>query len=195
MGIAELPEVLSPLLRRHRLTVDEYYRMSELGVLPREARTELIEGEIIDMNSIGTRHASMVMRLNRLLQAAVGDLALVNVQNPVRLSNFDEPEPDLIVLRPRSDFYAEAHPTAADVLLIIEVADSSLEYDRRIKAPLYAQHGVVEFWLVDLEHREVRFFRQPQGQAYADITASESPGRVPLLAVPQVSIDLSGLFG
>lgn len=195
MGIAELPDVLSVVLRRHRLTVDEYYRMSELGVLPREARTELIEGEIIDMNSIGTRHASMVMRLNRLLQAAVGDSALVNVQNPVRLSNFDEPEPDLALLRPRSDFYAEAHPTAADVLLIIEVADSSLEYDRRIKAPLYARHGVVEFWLVDLEHREVRFFRQPLGEAYTDITASESPGRVPLLALPQVSIDLSGLFG
>ena len=81
------------------------------------------------------------------------------------------------------------------MLLIIEVADSSLEYDRCIKAPLYAQHGVVEFWLVDLEHREVRFFRQPQGQTYADITASESPGRVPLLALPQVSIDLASLFG
>ena len=195
MGIAELPEVLSPLLRRHRLTVDKYYRMSELGVLPREARTELIEGEIIDMNSVGTRHAAAVKRLAALLAEVTRGAVIVSVQDPIRLSPHSEPEPDLALLRPRSDFYAEAHPTAADVLLIIEVADSSLEYDRRIKAPLYARHGVVEFWLVDLEHREVRFFRQPLGEAYTDITASESPGRVPLLALPQVSIDLSGLFG
>ena len=190
MGHLEHPE----LLRRHRLTVDEYYRMSEVGVLPREARTELIEGEVIDLNSIGSRHARAVRFLTMALIEAAGPLALVSGQNPVRLSQHSEPVLDLALLRLRDDGYGESHPGPGDVLLIIEVADTSLEYDRRIKVPLYARHGVPEVWLLDLERRELRFFRQPVGEAYADITASESPARVPVPGLPGVSVDLSGLF-
>jgi Uma2 family endonuclease len=183
-----------PLLMRHRLSVHDYRRMGEAGVFEPDARVELIEGEVIDMAPIGTRHAAMVTRLGRLLRAAE-DEAIVRVQNPIRLDDFSEPEPDLALVRHRDDFYAAAHPEAEDILLLIEVTDTSARYDREIKLPLYARHGVGEVWIVELEARLVRFFRQPDGDAYGDITATETPGRTPVAALPGVAIELSKLFG
>lgn len=184
-----------PLLTRHRLTVHDYYRMGEVGVFAPNARVELIEGEVIDMATIGTRHHAAVMRFIRLTSAAVGDRAIVSAQGPLRLGDWSEPEPDLMLLKPRADFYASAHPTAADVLLLIEVADTSARYDREVKLPLYARHGVQEVWIVDLEARLVRFFRAPLGDAYTDITASETPGPTPVGALPGVTIDLRHVLG
>jgi len=185
----------APLLKRHRLTVDDYGRMGEAGVFAPDARVELIDGEVIDMAPIGTRHAAAVTRLDRLLQRAVGDQAIVRSQNPLRLGDRSEPEPDLLLLLPRADFYASAHPGASDVLLLIEVADSSVRYDREIKLPLYARHGIAEVWLVDLEAGMLRFFRGPQGERYTDVTATETPGPTPVAALPGVVIDLAGLLG
>ncbi len=185
----------APLLKRHRLTVDDYGRMGEAGVFAPDARVELIDGEVIDMAPIGTRHAAAVTRLDRLLQRAVGDQAIVRSQNPLRLGDRSEPEPDLLLLVPRTDFYASGHPVAGDVLLLIEVADSSVRYDREIKLPLYARHGITEVWLVDLEAGMLRFFRGPQGERYTDITATETPGPTPVAALPGVVVDLAGLLG
>ena len=191
MGIADSPAVL----QRHRLTVDEYYRMAKAGVFAPDARVELIEGEVIDMASIGTRHASAVKKLNALLSAATQGRATVAVQDPLRLSDMSEPQPDLMLLRPRADFYAQAHPGPADVLLLIEVSDTTSAYDRGIKVDLYARHGVADVWIVDLDNNTVRFFRHGDGERYTDITASETPRATPVAALPGVTIDLSGLLG
>jgi Uma2 family endonuclease len=185
----------APLLRKHRLTVADYHRMGEIGLFAPGTRVELIEGEVIDMAPIGTRHNSAVLRLNARLSAAVGTRAVVSVQGPLRLSDRSEPEPDLMLLAPRDHFYADALPVPADVLLLIEVADSSALYDRHIKLPLYARHGIAEMWLIDLEARMVRFYRRPEGEHYADITATETPGMTPVAALEGVAIDLAGVLG
>jgi len=185
----------TPLLTRHRLTVADYYRMGEAGVFAPNARVELIEGEVIDMAPIGTRHGSAVKRLNAMLAAAVGSRAVVSVQDPLRLGDLSEPEPDLMLLKPRADFYADAHPTAADVLLLIEVADTSARYDREIKLPLYARHGVPEVWIIDLEARLLCFHRAPAGDAYTEASTTASPGRTPIAALPGVEIDLAQILG
>jgi Uma2 family endonuclease len=182
------------LLQRHRVTVDEYYRMAETGILAPDARVELIEGEVIDMAPMKSPHAWTVNQLMARLHSAAGGQAVVTCQTPLRLSNRSEPEPDLMLVRMRPEGYAAHHPTPADVLLLIEVADPSLEYDRRIKLPLYARHGVPEVWIVDLIHRRIEFFRRPEGEAYADITASETPGPTSVAALPSVTIDLAGLL-
>lgn len=188
-----------PLLTRHRLTVADYYRMAEAGVLAPGARVELIEGEVIDMAPIGSRHASIVARLAQqcaqVVGFGVGARALVWSQSPLRLDASNEPQPDLMLLEPRADFYAAAHPTAADVLLLIEVADTSARYDREIKLPLYARHGVPEVWIVDLHEHCVRLFRQPAGAGYADATSTATPGRMAVSALPGVVIDLEGVLG
>jgi Uma2 family endonuclease len=190
MGNADSPAVL----QRHRLTVEEYYRMAEAGVLAPDAQVELIEGEVVDMAPMKSRHASVVGRLLALLQKAAGDQALVWCQLPLHLDARSEPEPDLMLLRPRADFFAQAHPTADDVLLLIEVSDSTLSYDRGVKLPLYAKHGVAEVWIIDLDNKVVRFYRGNDGQNYTDITASETPHATPVAALPGVTIDLSGLL-
>jgi Uma2 family endonuclease len=191
MGAIDNP----PLLMRHRLTVADYYRMGEAGVFAPDARVELIEGEVIDRAPIGTRHGSAVKRLNALLTAAVGARAVVSVQDPLRLGDLSEPEPDLMLLKPRADFYADAHPTAADVLLLIEVADTSARYDREVKLPLYARHGVCEVWIVDLEARLLCLYRQPAGDAYGQTSATAAPGRTSIVALPGVEIDLGPILG
>jgi Uma2 family endonuclease len=131
-------------LPRHRLNVDDYYRMAAAGVLARDARVELIEGEIIDMAPIGSRHSGTVSLLARRLAAAIGESAIVATQSPLRLSQLSESQPDLLLLKPRADFYRQSHPEPADVLLLIEVCESSLRYDQQVKLPLYARHGVAE---------------------------------------------------
>jgi Uma2 family endonuclease len=135
---------------RHRFSVDEYHRMAESGILAPTQRVELIEGEIVDMTPIGRRHVACVARLSHVFIRGVGDRAVVLVQSPLRLVDHSEPEPDLVVLRPRADFYAGKDAGPQDVLLVIEVADISEHYDRHVKVPLDARHGIPEVWLVDL---------------------------------------------
>ena len=183
------------LLQRHRVTVGEYYRMGEAGILAPDARVELIEGEVIDMAPMKSAHAWMVNLLAARLHEAARGRALVTCQTPLRLDGHSEPEPDLMLVRQRAAGYAAQHPSPADVLLLIEVADTSLDYDRLVKMPLYARHGVAEAWIVDLQNRQVRFFRRPAGDGYADITAIETPGATAVAALPGVVVDLAGLFG
>jgi Uma2 family endonuclease len=181
--------------RRHRLTVSDYYRMAEVGILAPDARVELIEGEIFDMAPPGSLHASTVHRLNKILVHATGDDALVLVQNPVRLSELSEPQPDLALLRDREDFYARKHPGPADVLLVVEVADSSLRFDRETKAALYAAHGIPEMWLVDLRGRRLIRQRAPQEGVYMQVDEPDLDLPLEISGLPGVAIDLQQLFG
>jgi Uma2 family endonuclease len=180
--------------RKHLITVEEYYRMAEVGLLAPDARVELIEGEIIDMVPIGVPHNRAVNHLSRLFHRAVGDLAIVQTQGVVRLGRTSEPQPDIALLAPRADEYGSAHPTATDVLLIVEVSDSTLRYDREVKVPLYASNGIPEVWIADLQNGEMHFYGRPEAGNYVDHRASRSPGVARLAALPGVKIDLSRLL-
>jgi Uma2 family endonuclease len=179
--------------RKHRITVDEYYRMAEVGLLAPDARVELIEGEVIDMALIGATHASVVSRLARQLILTVGERALVHIQSAVRLDSGSEPQPDLLVLAPSADEYQHAHPAPADTLLLIEVSDSTLRYDRDVKVPLYARHGIPEVWIVDLQNGELLWFRSPRDGSFAEQGTIRDPGITPVTALPGIAVDLSGL--
>jgi Uma2 family endonuclease len=149
---------------RWRFTVHDYHRMGEAGILHEDDRVELIEGELVEMTAIGTRHFSCVNRLNRLFVMNVGDDAIVSVQNPVRLNEYNEPQPDLAVIRPRD--YRESLPEPDDVLLLIEVSDTTLAYDRGVKLPLYARAGIMEVWIVDLAGETIACHTDPSGEGY-----------------------------
>lgn len=155
-------------LRRRRFTVDEYHRMGETGILDEDDRVELLEGAIVEMTPIGSRHVGLVMRIQRLLHERVADDARVSVQNPLRLGRHSEPEPDLVVLRERDDDYFDALPAAEDALLVIEVSETSIDRDREVKVPLYARHDIPEVWIVDLERNCIERYVGPTDEGYAD---------------------------
>ena len=169
--------------RPHRFTVADYYRMAEAGIFNEDSRVELIRGQIVDMPPIGAPHFAAVNRLNRLLGQAAGDRAIVSVQNPVRLDDGSEPEPDVALLKPRADDYATAIAGSDDVLLIVEVADTSLREDRVVKAPLYAEGGIPEYWIVNLLERLVEVHRQPEGGRYAQIRRVRADETLPILGL------------
>jgi Uma2 family endonuclease len=185
----------NPWVARRALTVAEYHRMGETGILTRDDRVELIEGELIAMSPIGSGHSGTVNALNRRLVLAVGDRGVVAVQNPVQLDDLSEPQPDFSVLRPRDDFYRRATPRPHEVLLIVEVADSSLAYDRRVKRSLYARHGIPEFWIVNLTAGEVEVCRTPNGDHYDSVTLVGRDGVLELQLLPGTSIPAAALLG
>ena len=162
--------VRNPWVARRPLTVAEYHRMGEVGILTRDDRVELIEGQLIAMSPIGSHHSGTVNTLTRSLILAVGDRGVVAVQNPVQLDDLSEPQPDFTIRRPKADDYWAATPRPADVLLVIEVADSSLAYDRSVKRALYARHGIPEFWIVNLSGQEVEVCRTPAVGQYTAIS-------------------------
>jgi Uma2 family endonuclease len=179
--------------RPHRITVDEYHRMAEVGLLAPDARVELIEGVIIDMAPIGPPHCSAVDLLTELLVLAVSGRAIVRTQGSVRLNRWSEPQPDIAVLKSRLGRYRQAHPSGKDIYLVIEVSESSLKFDLNAKAKLYARYGVPEVWVADLNANVLHFFRGRTDVGYREVTSTRTPG---VLEVPSlgVAIDLSKLF-
>ncbi len=151
-------------LLRRRFTVHEYHQMGQAGILGEDDRLELLEGEIVEMAPIGSRHQAVVDRLTRLFSNRLGDAAVVRVQGPVRLGEETEPQPDLLLLAPRADFYASAHPGPDDVLLLVEVSDSSTEYDREMKLPLYARYGITGSGWWTWERGRLRCTAVPQAR-------------------------------
>src|ERR1043165_1951409 len=151
---------------QHRFRVEEYHRMAETGILPPDARIELLDGKIIDMSPIGPFHGGVTKRLNRFFSRTANGRWIVAVQDPVRLDDYSEPEPDLMLLKPSLGDYTDHHPTAADVFLLIEVAVSSLDYDGGDKLRAYARSGISEVWIVDLVERSVEVFRDPHLSGY-----------------------------
>ena len=180
---------------KYRFTVDEYQRMGTSGIFHEDDRVELIEGEIVTMTPIGRLHAGCVDYLTSFFVSRVGGRANVRVQNPVRLDNYSEPQPDITLLKHKESFYREGHPKPSDVLLLIEVADSSGAYDRSVKIPLYAKNGIVEFWIVDLEQRLIEAYRELDQNAYQQ-TATYRPGETlsPQL-FPDVVLNVSDVIG
>ena len=183
-----------PWVTRRALTVAEYHRMGEVGILHEDDRVELIEGELVAMTPIGSNHSGTINTLTRALVMAVGNRGVVAVQNPVQLDDLSEPLPDFSILRSRPDDYRRATPRPDEVLLIIEVADSSLAYDRAIKRALYARHGIPEFWIVNLQANSVEVCRKPAGEAYTDISTIERDGTLEPQLLPGAAIPAAVLL-
>lgn len=154
--------------RVRRFTVAEYHRMGDAGILSEEDRVELIDGEIVEMTPIGSRHAACVDRLNRILSSRLSDRAQVRIQSPIFLNDISEPQPDAALLRLKAGDYADGHPGPGDVLLVVEVADTTLNYDRTVKAPRYAAAGIPELWVVDLQAACVEVYRHPRERGYRE---------------------------
>lgn len=181
--------------RPWRFSVEDYYRLAEAGILGEDEHVELIEGEIIKMSPIGSRHAGVVKRLVAVLSEHVGRTAILSVQDPLRLGSATEPQPDLMLLRPRSDYYTRMHPTPGDVLLLIEVADSSLDRDRYEKAELYARAGIPEYWLVDVNACELILHLQPSGLGYLQVETKQPHESWTAQALPQLTLRGADVFG
>ena len=157
-----------PAPTQRQFTVDEYYRMGEAGVFGEDDQVELLDGRIYTMSPIGSEHAACVRRLTRLFVQGAGAEALVSTQNPVRLNEASEPEPDVSLLSPREDDYAAHHPRPNEVLLVVEVADTSLSFDRDVKLPLYATAGIPELWIVNLDDEQIEVHWAPEGERYTE---------------------------
>lgn len=183
-------------LRRRRFTVDEYHRMGEAGILSEDDRVELIEGEIIEMTPIGARHAGTVAHADHLLSSQLGPRAIVWVQNPIELPSEDsELQPDVALLRPRPDFYRRSHPQAADVLLLVEIMDTSVERDRRVKLPVYARAGIREVWLLDLNADRLEAHRGPTLGGFREVRIHQRGDSATPEAFPDVSLVVDDLLG
>ena len=169
--------------------------MAQAGVLKEDDRVELIEGEIVEMAPIGSRHAACVKRLNRLLSQQAGQHALLGVQDPIHLGERSEPQPDMALLRPKDDTYATAHPGPEDIFLLIEVADTSVDYDREIKASLYARFGVGEVWVVDLTSERIEVYRSPGPEGYRQTRIVEAHEHLAPEAFPHVSLSAREILG
>ena len=162
-------EAMSIQVAKRLFTVDEYYRMAEAGILAPDDRVELIEGEIIRMSAMGCPHMACIDRLAKQFFRCVGDLAIVRIQGPVRLSDYTEPEPDVSLLKPRADYYETAHPGPADVLLIVEVSHSSLEFDQVVKQRIYVEAGIPEYWILNLPGQSIVTHRDPSQGKYLKV--------------------------
>jgi Uma2 family endonuclease len=179
---------MSVQLERRIFSADEYHRMAEAGILSEDDRVELIDGEVVRVSPIGHTHGSCVKRLNSILNRRIGLLAIVSVQDPIRLNDYSEPEPDICLLKLSDNFYASGTPTASDVLLVIEVSDSSVDFDRKVKVPLYAKAGIPEVWLAVVQQDRIEAYGQLVDGSYQTIRIvrrgeSLSPERLPELVI------------
>lgn len=172
---------MSVLRKRRLLTVEDYHRMGEVGILP-EKGLELIQGEIIEKNLIGSKHASIVEKVNDLLRKALDGRAMLRVQNPIIIEPYSEPEPDLAVVKYRSDYYINKHPEPEDVFLLIEVADSSIDFDRKIKSSLYAEASIPAYWIIDLENKQIETFSLPEGDVYSQTNILKKGDQIELVS-------------
>jgi Uma2 family endonuclease len=160
---------MSVQLQKHYFNVDEYYRMAQAGVFSEDDRVELIEGEVVEMSPIGSTHQGCVDELSSLITGKLAGSVIVRVQGPIHIDEYSEPQQDIALLKPRPDFYRRSHPTPSDVLLVIEVADTSVEYDRGVKLPLYARAGIPEAWLIALPKDVIEVHSEPKNGKYQKV--------------------------
>src|SRR2546422_2277310 len=186
---------MSVQYQKHYFNVDEYSRMAEVGLLSEDDRVELIEGEIIEMSPIGSSHGGTVKRSSNFLNRTLGDTVIVSVQNPIRLNDFSEPQPDLALLKPRKDFYSTSHPVPEDVLVVIEVADTSVNYDRNVKLPLYARAGIPEAWLMVLPKEVIEVHSQPKNGKYQKVQRLKRGKTLTSPTIPSLSCRVEELHG
>ncbi|MDW8060794.1 MAG: Uma2 family endonuclease [Thermomicrobium sp.] len=169
--------------------------MVAAGILGPEDRVELVEGELLDMSPIGWAHQACVNRLTEFFVALLQGRAIVQPQGPIRLSEHSVPQPDLALLRPRPDYYAAGGPTPADVLLLVEVSDTTLPYDRDVKVPLYARHGIPEVWLVDLASEQLVTFRDPSGEGYRQYATDQRGQQLTPALAPDAVVPVARILG
>lgn len=186
---------MSALPQKHYFNVNEYYLMAQGGILRKDARVELIEGEVIEMSPIGKRHAGCVIRLNRLLNRNIDDLAFVSVQSPIGIDDFSEPQPDLALLKPRADFYSNSHPAPQDVLVVIEVCDTSVDYDRNVKLPLYARAGIPEAWLIVLLKDLIEVHGEPKNGKYQKVQRLKRGKTLISTTITGPKLDVNDILG
>lgn len=183
-----------PVQTQHRFSVEDYYRMAETGVLRPGKRMELLDGKIIDMSPIGPFHGGIVNRLSRLFNQLSNNRWLVSAQNPLRLDEYSEPEPDVMLLKPATDDYTSRHPRPDDVFLLIEVSDTTLDFDRDTKLPAYGRAGVVEVWIVNLNETTVEVYREPNFTGYGSKVILRVGDQAKPLALPDVAVDVAELL-
>jgi Uma2 family endonuclease len=180
--------------RKHLTNLDEWRRLGEANIFLPDSRLELINGEILEMAPIGFNHAGHLKRINSLFTRLVPDSIITSVQDPLQLGDISEPEPDFMLLKPNPDFYSSRHPTADDVLLLIEVADSSLAFDQNQKQRLYALHRIPEYWLLNLNDNCLEVYRRPRGELYEEKTTLRTGDSIRLSELPGMTIDLSDIL-
>ena len=176
-------------------TVDEYYRMADAGIFTEDDRVELIEGEILEMSPIGHRHMVCVDRANDLLTSALRGKALISVQNPLRLNKYNEPQPDIVVLKWRADYYASKLHTPEDTLLVLEVSDTTLRYDTKVKLPIYAVSGISEVWIENLQDDQLLVYRNPAGTSYQVCLILKREDSISVQTLPDVVFKVLDLLG
>lgn len=180
---------------KKRFTVDEYCRMGEAGIFHPEARLELIEGEIIEMSPVGDPHIGCVNRANALFSSRLAGKVIVSVQNPVRLSRYTEPQPDIVLARPRTDYYAGRRIFPADIFLVIEVSDTTVRYDRNRKMPLYAKSGVPELWIENLQENVILVYRNPGPETFETSSVFRRGESISPAAFPEIVFKVDELLG
>ncbi|MGI9113425.1 MAG: Uma2 family endonuclease [Chthoniobacterales bacterium] len=179
----------------YRFTVDEFDKLGEAGIFDEDDRVELLDGEIIVMSPIGSQHAGTVMRMLSAFQDQLGKRAVLDPQNPTVLDEFSEAQPDLMVLRPREDFYTTRHPVSNDILLLVEVSDTTLAYDSGPKLQKYAQCEISEVWIVNVTARQIEQFRAPVGKQYSFSEKKERGDDISIAAFPGVFFRVKDLIG
>ena len=194
MTVQLLTQKQNKLANKFLLTTQQYHLMHEAGVFQEGDRIELINGEITTMSPIGRKHATCVARLNAILTNRLFGKAIIWPQNSIRLNDNSEPQPDIAILKFRDDFYEEGLPTPEDILLIIEVADSSIDYDREVKAPLYGLAGIPEMWLFDVNKKEIEGYSQPSANGYKLIRRYDENDTLSILTFPDVTFNWNELF-
>jgi Uma2 family endonuclease len=186
---------MSVQLLKRKFTVEQYHKMAESGILTEDDRVELIRGEIVEMSPIGRRHAACVSRLVRLFTQRLETRVIVSPQNPVELDNTSQPQPDVALLQPRADFYESGHPQSSDIFLLVEVADTTIEIDREIKIPLYAEDNIAEVWLVDINEQCLEVYRQPAPIGYQSIQKFQRGQTLSIQAFPDIEITVDEILG
>jgi len=185
---------MSLQLRQRLISVEEYHKMGEYGILKESDRVELIRGQIIQMSPIGSKHAACIDKILSVLRVKLSDeREIIRIQSPIQMKEFTEPEPDITILKPAKDFYAEAHPTPKDILLIIEVADTSYSYDKKVKSELYASAGIPSYCIVNIETQEIELFHQPAEKLYKNIQIF-LPGDIVEFKILGISVEVDRLL-
>ena len=179
---------------KHLTDLNEWRRLGEAAIFPPESRLELIDGEILEMAPIGSNHAGHLKRINKLFTRFVPDNVIISVQDPLQLGDLSEPVPDFMLLKPNADFYSSRHPNANDVLLLVEVADSSLSFDQNQKLRLYALHGIPEYWLLNLNDSCLEVYRKPGGEVYAEKTTLYAGDTITLSQLNDISIHIADIL-
>ena len=185
---------MTRLFNKRLINIEEYHKMAEAGILNSHDKVELINGEIIHMSPIGSKHQSVVDKLTYLFNRGLQDKAIIRVQGPIQIKDWSEPEPDITLLKTKSDFYSKQHPKSKDIYLVVEVADSSLEFDKEVKLPIYAKAKIKEYWIVNLIDNQIEIYHTPQDDIYKQITIAKIGDKISCKAFSKKLISVKDIL-